>query len=116
MRPGLALASVALGAVGLVFAFATWVTWLVVHPWGVLTSALTVIFALVLGALWVLVLGSAVLGVIFGLVVGETGRLARIGIGLCSLAALLALAGAVAFVLAALHWTPVMKLDTGGLL
>jgi hypothetical protein len=102
----LALASVALGAVGVVFAVSTWVTWLIVHPGE--PTPLSIVIALVLGALWVVVLGAAVLAIIFGLVARAAGRLAWIGAGLGSLATLLALGGAIAFVGAAADWSPVV--------
>ncbi|GAB2987114.1 hypothetical protein LWP59_09575 [Amycolatopsis acidiphila] len=102
----LALASVALGAVGVVFAVSTWVTWLIIQPGD--PTPLTIVVALVLGALWVVVLGAAVLALIFGFVGRAAGGLAKAGIGLGVVAMLLALGGAVAFVAAAADWTPVV--------
>lgn len=103
MRP--ALASVALGAVGVVFAASTWATWLIVQPTN--AAPLTIVVALVLGALWVLVLGVSILALIFGFVGRGAGGPAKAGIALSIVAMLLALGGVVAFIAAAANWTPV---------
>ncbi|GAA4662813.1 MULTISPECIES: hypothetical protein [Amycolatopsis] len=113
MRPGLALASVALGAVGVVFAGSTWITWFIVQPGGALPTPLSMVVGLVLGALWVLVLGAAVLSVLFGVLARTTGRLALTGIALGVVAGLLALGGALAFVVAAMDWTTVHAVNRG---
>ncbi|MEU0470096.1 hypothetical protein ABZ215_39380 [Amycolatopsis sp. NPDC006131] len=110
-RTGLAVASAALGAVGIVMAMSVWVTWAFVRPRAgdALPSPLAVVLTLVLGALWVLILVLAVLAVLFGVLSRDAaGGLARAGIVFGSLAALLALAGAVAFVVSAADWLTVV--------
>ncbi|TWE27895.1 hypothetical protein [Prauserella muralis] len=104
-RSGLAPASVAIAAVGLVLAVSTWVAWLLVLP-GFRDAQpygwITVVFALVLGALWFAVLPVGVLAIVFGALAlrrGPLTGLARLGIGVGALALLVALGGVAAFVL-----------------
>ena len=106
MRPGLALTSVALGAVGLVFSVSTWITWAIVRPHatGALPQSFAIVVTLVLGALWVVVLAAAVLAIVFGIVARAVGGLAYLGVGLGVLDAVLALAGALVFVTIAGDW------------
>ena len=109
-RAGLAVASAALGAVGIVMSMSAWVTWAFVRPRAgdALPSQLDVVLTLVLGALWVLILVMTVLAVLFG-VLGRNAAagLARAGIAFGAVAAVLALAGVVAFVVAASDWLAV---------
>lgn len=104
-RPGLALASVVTGAVGLVLALSTWAAWLLVLPGfrdAQPYSWITVVFMLVLGALWFVVLPLAVVGVLCGALAANRsamGGIGRLGIGVAVVALLVALAGAVVFVL-----------------
>ncbi|HVW40563.1 MAG TPA: hypothetical protein VHC18_04355 [Amycolatopsis sp.] len=102
------MTSIALGAVGLVFAVSTWVTWAIVRPsaTGVLPQSFAIIVMLVLSALWVVVLGMAVLAMVFGIVARNVGRLAHLGIGLGVLDTLLAAGGVLVFVLTASDWLP----------
>lgn len=106
-RPGVSLAAVTLGVVSLVLAVSTWAAWLFVRPeiqarmvsyyWPI-----SVVFVLVLGALWFLALHGGVLAIVFGLVTGahraDGGQQARTGalLGLLTLA--VALAGTVVFI------------------
>ncbi|NIH84617.1 hypothetical protein [Amycolatopsis granulosa] len=110
-RAGLAVASAALGAVAVVMAVSTWVTWAFVHPRAgdALPSPAAVVLMLVLGALWVLILVMAVLAVLFG-VLGRRAAVgpARAGAAFGAVAALLALAGAVAFLVTATDWLVVV--------
>ncbi|WP_199431566.1 hypothetical protein [Qaidamihabitans albus] len=106
-RPGrgLAVASLSVGAAGLVLALSTWAAWLLIRPQmqeSPFFSWLTGVFVLVLGALWFAVLPAGVLGIIFGLVAGPRSpggaALARAGAVLSLLALATAVPGAVAFV------------------
>ncbi|WP_232376201.1 hypothetical protein [Amycolatopsis aidingensis] len=110
-RRGLAIASLSIGAVGLVLALSTWGAWLFVLPWmpGTMPHSLvTIVFALVLGALWFAVLPAGTLAVIFGMVAGARPgggeSLARGGTYLGLLAVAVALAGAVVFMMNASGW------------
>lgn len=109
-RPGLAVASAALGAVGVVMGVSIWVTWALVRPTAgdVLPPPMTVVLTLVLGALWIVVLSAGVLAILFGFLGRATpGGLARAGMLFGTVAVLLALSGAVAFVVAASDWLAV---------
>jgi len=109
-RPGFAVASAALGAVGLVMAVSIWVTWLFIRPDGgaAVPTPMSVVLSLVLGALWIVVLCTAALAILFGLL-GRTapGGLARAGMVFGALGLLLAFGGAIAFVVAAADWLTV---------
>ncbi|GAB3570046.1 hypothetical protein GCM10027445_22890 [Amycolatopsis endophytica] len=112
-RPGLAVASAALGAVGVVMGVSIWVTWAFVRPaaGGALPSPMSVVLTLVLGALWIVVLSAGVLSMLFGFLGRATpGGLARAGMLFGAIAALLALSGAIAFVVAASDWLVVRPL------
>ncbi|GAB3493942.1 hypothetical protein [Amycolatopsis cihanbeyliensis] len=111
-RRGLAIASLSISSVGLVLALSTWGAWLLVLPWMPETtphSLVTIVFALVLGALWFAVLPAGTLAVIFGMIAGARLRggenLARGGTYLGLLAIAVALAGAVAFMMSASSWS-----------
>ena len=107
-RQGLAIASVSVGAVGMVIAVGTWATWLAVRPSVTLitseVSFVGAIFAMALGLFWFAALAVGVLGMVFGLVAGARGPgggdLARVGTMFSMITAALAVAGAVVFVFA----------------
>lgn len=93
MRPRLALAGIASGAIGLVFAVSTWVSWAILSPpdTATLPRSVAAVAAVLLAALGVVVLLAAVLAVVFGVLARKTGGLAPLGIGLGALDVLLAL-------------------------
>ncbi|PRX50535.1 hypothetical protein B0I33_102658 [Prauserella shujinwangii] len=113
---GLAIASLALSPAGLVLALATWAAWLFVRPQLLETlsvSWLTIVFLLVLGALWFAMLPVGTLGLVFGLLAGArspgSGSLPRVGalVALGTLAT--AVAGAFAFVYGVTDWAPTAR-------
>ena len=118
-RPGLGVASLAVGASGFTLAAATWAAWLIIRPELVPAWAYSWVaqaFVLVLGALWFALLPISVLALVFGVCAGartQPGR-GRIGATLAIVTALLALAGAAVF--ATTSWghvgPPVAYFDT----
>ncbi|HVV09392.1 hypothetical protein [Amycolatopsis sp.] len=106
MRTGLALASLALGLVGVVFSVSTWVAWAIVQPGsaGTLPQSGTVIIAVLLGALWVLVMAAAGLAIVFGAFAWRAGPAALWGVGLGVLSGVLSLAGAIVFAVTVVNW------------
>ncbi|ASR39267.1 hypothetical protein BAY61_13965 [Prauserella marina] len=94
------------GAIGLVLAVSTWAAWLLVLPGfreAQPYSWIAVVFGLVLGALWFLVLPLGTVSIIVGLLATRRApalaALARLGMVVALVALAAALGGAVVFVI-----------------
>ncbi|MEU3269805.1 hypothetical protein ABZ639_03110 [Saccharomonospora sp. NPDC006951] len=120
-KTGLVVASLVTGSIGLVLAVSTWAAWLLVLP-GFRDAQpynwIAVVFGLVLGALWFLVLPLGTVSIIVGLLAirraPALAPLARLGLVIAALALAAALGGAAVFVIDASTGPPVYPLVPSG--
>ncbi|KAA9159824.1 hypothetical protein FPZ12_019565 [Amycolatopsis acidicola] len=103
----MAFTAVVLGMAGVVFSVSAWVLWALIRPGsaGAQPNSLTVILALLLGAVWLLVVMVAGLAVVFGGLAWRSGPPALWGLGLGVLSGLLSLGGAIVFAVTVANWS-----------